>query len=78
MTNQASSKLSDTTSHLVCCVCGCVLVSGRESVTLINMREKNNYGMLSAALGRGQTSTAVNKGQRLSKTHTEVQVCIQK
>ena len=68
LTNQAISVLSDPTSHHICCVRGYVLVCGRERVTLINTTERNNYGTLAAALGRGQSSTAVSGGQRLSAT----------
>ena len=75
LTNQASSTLSEPSSHLVCCVCGCVLVCGRESITLINTRETNSCGTLAAALGRGQSSTAF---QTLSKTSMEEHVGIQK
>ena len=68
LTNQASSVLSDPTLHHICCVYGYVLVCGRECVTLINTTERSNYGTLAAALGRGQSSTAVSGDQRLSET----------
>ena len=70
LTNQASSSLSGpaSTFHHVCCVWGCVLVCGDESVTLINTTERSNSGTLAAALGRGQSSTAVSGDQRLSES----------
>lgn len=70
LTNQASSSLSGpaSTFHRVCCVWGCVLVCGDESVTLINTTERSNSGTLAAALGRGQSSTAVSGDQRLSES----------
>ena len=72
LTNQASSSLSGpaSTFHHVCCVWGCVLVCGNESVTLINTTERSNSGTLAAALGRGQSSTAVtcSGDQRLSES----------
>jgi hypothetical protein len=72
LTNQASSLLSDppsTLHHVICCVCGYIVVCGRESVTLVSTRERSNCGTLAAALGRGQSSTA---DQRLYETGVTV------
>lgn len=77
LTNQGSSMLSDHTPslhHVTCCVCGYVVVCGRDCVTLVSTRERTNYGTLAAALGRGQSSTAVRLSENSGTGATSVRV----
>ena len=80
LTNQGNSLLSDHTpslDHVTCCVCGYVVVCGRDCVTLVSMRERTNYGTLAAALGRGQSSTTISGDQRLSENSGTGAVSVQ-
>ena len=71
LTNQTGSMLSGTPPQCVWCVNGCVLVCGRDDVTLVKTQEGRTYATLAAALGKGQSSAAIGGGQGISGASME-------